>query len=152
MGSCPLAPTPATWRLGFRRRRPWHVGVPDLRRLRKIQLGGIGSDHLFLDGSVDQPGQDRGGWRSDLVRLPGIAVGRRPGSRQPPLLLVTALELGRESLGSPPRGPLMGVREERSLELLIRSIGFLLRSFDPPRMKLVDPIRPVGSHLRGIGP
>jgi len=78
--------------------------------------------------------------------------GRRPGSGQPPLLLVTALELGRESLGSPPRGPLMGVREERSLELLIRSIGFRFRSFDPPRMKLLDPIRPLGSHLGGIGP
>ena len=51
--------TPATWRLGFRRRRPWHVRVPDLRGLREIQLGGIGSDHLFLDGGVDQPGQDR---------------------------------------------------------------------------------------------
>jgi len=35
------------------------VRVPDLRRLRKIQLGWIGSDHLFLDGGVDQPGQDR---------------------------------------------------------------------------------------------
>lgn len=46
----------------------------------------------------------------------------------------------------------MGVREERSLELLIRSIGFWLRSFDPRRIKLIDPIRPVGSHLRGIGP
>jgi hypothetical protein len=102
------------------------VRVPDLRRLCKIQLGGIGPDHLFLDGGV--------------------------GSGQPPLFLVTALELGRESLGSPPRGPLMGVGEERSLELLLRSIGFRLRSFDPRRIKLIDPIRPVGSHLRGIGP
>jgi hypothetical protein len=126
--------------------------MPDLRRLRKIQLGGIGSDHLFLDGGVDQPGQDRWGWWSNLVRLPGIAVGRRTGSGQPPLLLVTAFELGGESLGSPPSGLLMGVREERFLEHLIRSIGFRLRSFDPRRIKLVDPIRPVGSHLRGIGP
>ena len=126
--------------------------VPDLRRLHEIQLSGVGSDHLFLDGGVDQPGQDRGGWWSDLVRLQGVAEGLRPDPGQPPLLLVTALELGRESLGAPPRGPLMGVREERSLELLIRSIGFRLRSFDPPRMKLVDPIRSLGSHLRGIGP
>jgi hypothetical protein len=46
----------------------------------------------------------------------------------------------------------MGVREERSLELLIRSIGFRFRSFDPPRMKLLDPIRRLGSHIGGIGP
>ena len=46
----------------------------------------------------------------------------------------------------------MGVREEGSLELLIRSIGFRLRPFNPRRIKLVDPIRPFGSHFRSIGP
>ena len=46
----------------------------------------------------------------------------------------------------------MRIREERSLELLLVVVGFGSGPFERPAPKLVDPIRPLGSHVPGIGP